>query len=122
MRQLSVSIDCPAAEAYEFLFLPENLLQWASRLGTSVRVTERNSRGVLDFSITRANGSPVYVPLRVVAHGAGCDLVLTLFAPELLDEGFALLRAAKRSLRQAAGSAGSSLSRGNSREGTPMAL
>lgn len=124
MRQLSVSIDCPAAKAYELLVLPENLLKWASRLGTSVRLTERNSRGVLDFSVTRANGSTVYVPLRVVADGAGCDLVLTLFAPELLDEGFALLRAAKRSLDQAAGSAASSLSSvmGSSRTRRPVAL
>jgi len=133
MRQLSVSIDCPAAKAYEFLSLPENLLKWAPRLGASLRLTERNSRGVLDYSVTLPNGSQLYVPLRVVADGGGCQLVLTLFRPpEMADEehGEALL-AAKRILetRRAArdpapGNAGSSWSSvmGNSRTRRPVAL
>jgi hypothetical protein len=87
-KQLSVSIARPAAEAYELLCVPENLSKWASRMGTLVRLTERNARGVLDFSVARANGSRAYVPLRVVSNGAGCELVLTLFAPELSDENF----------------------------------
>src|SRR5262249_43784091 len=37
IRQLSVSIDRPAAEAYEFLAVPENFAKWASGLGTSLR-------------------------------------------------------------------------------------
>ncbi|HEX9785104.1 MAG TPA: hypothetical protein VGA56_20540, partial [Opitutaceae bacterium] len=63
-RKLSVSIDRAAAEAYEFLSLPENFAKWASGLGASLRqagadwiaetaegpatvcFTERNSRGV----------------------------------------------------------------------------
>lgn len=102
MRQLCVSIDRPAAEAYEFLCLPENLPKWASRLGTPVRLTERNARGVLDYSVTRPDGSQVYVPLRVVANGRGCELVLTLFHPAAVsEESFAVLRAAKRILEVA---------------------
>lgn len=124
-RKLSISIDRPAAEAYEFLSLPENFPKWASGLGTAlrkadgewiaetlegpvtVRFTERNSFGVLDHSVTRPQGASVYVPLRVVAKDRGCELVLTLFRPrEMSEEKFAAdaewvmrdLQAAKRIL------------------------
>ena len=124
-RKLSVSIDRAAAEAYEFLSLPENFPKWASGLGASlrqagadwiaetpdgpamVRFTERNSRGVLDHSVKLPRGDSVYVPLRVVAYGEGCELVLTLFRlPGMSDEKFAAdaawvmrdLQAAKRIL------------------------
>jgi hypothetical protein len=108
-KSLSVSINRSAAEAYEFLSLPENFPKWASGLGKSVRhagadwiadtaegpvtvcLTERNSLGVLDHSVTRPNGPTLYVPLRVVANGDGCDLVLTLFRrPDMSDEKFAI--------------------------------
>jgi hypothetical protein len=124
-RKLSVSIQRSAAEAYEFLALPENFPRWASGLGASlrragadwiaetaegpatVRFTERNSRGVLDHSVQLPRGGSVYVPLRVVESGNGCELVLTLFRlPGISDEKFAAdaawvmrdLQAAKRIL------------------------
>jgi hypothetical protein len=108
IRKLSVSIDRPAAEAYEFLSLPENFPKWASGLSKSlrkagdewiaetpegpatIRFSEPNSRGVLDHSVTLPRGTSVYVPLRVVAKGESCDLVLTLFRqPDMSDEKFA---------------------------------
>ena len=70
-KSLRVSIARSAAQAYEFLSVPENFPKWASGLGTSVRqagadwiadtaegpatvcLTERNSHGVLDHSVTR---------------------------------------------------------------------
>lgn len=124
-RKLSVSINRSAAEAYEFLWLPENFPKWASGLGTSLRqagadwiaetpegpvtvcFSERNSYGVLDHSVRLPRGRSIYVPLRVAARGDGCDLVLTLFRrPEMSDEKFAAdaewvmrdLHAAKRIL------------------------
>lgn len=124
-RKLSVSIDRAAAEAYEFLSLPENFPKWASGLGASlrragadwiaetpdgpatVRFTERNSRGVLDHSVQLPRGGSVYVPLRVIANGEGCELALTLFRlPGMSEERFAAdatwvmrdLQAAKRIL------------------------
>jgi hypothetical protein len=124
-RQLSVSIDRAAAEAYEFLSLPENFPKWASGLGASLHragadwiaetpegpatvcFTERNSHGVLDHSVKLPRSGSVYVPLRVIAKGSGCELVLTLFRqPEMSDEKFAAdaawvmrdLQAAKRIL------------------------
>ena len=106
--KLSVSIERPAAEAYEFLSLPENFPKWASGLGKSlrregdewiaetpeghatVRFSDRNSRGVLDHSVTLPSGACVYIPLRIVANGQGCELVLTLFRQiGLSDQKFA---------------------------------
>ena len=125
VRKLSVSINRSAAEAYEFLCLPENFPKWASGVGTSlrrvggdwiaetpegpatVRFTERNSYGVLDHSVQLPRGGSVYVPIRIVAQDQGCELVLTLFRrPEMSDEKFAAdaawvmrdLQAAKRLL------------------------
>ena len=107
-RALAVRIKRSAAEAYEFLSLPENVPKWASGLGASlrrngddwvvetsegpatVRFSERNAYGVLDHQIRLPRGAAVYVPLRVVANGAGCDLVLTLFRrPEMTEAQFA---------------------------------
>lgn len=107
-RKLSVRISRSAAEAYEFLSVPENFPKWASGLGASlrqagadwiaetpegpatVRFSERNSYGVLDHSVKLPRGGSVYVPLRVVAQGDGCELVLTLFRrPEMSEEKFA---------------------------------
>jgi hypothetical protein len=107
-RRLSIAINRVAAEAYEFLSAPENFPRWASGLAGSlrqvgedwiaetpegralVRFSERNAYGVLDHSVTLPRGVTVYVPLRVVARGDGCELVLTLFRrPGMSDERFA---------------------------------
>ena len=125
VRKLSVSIDRSAAEAYEFLSLPENFARWASGMGGSLRraggdwiaetaegtvrvcFSERNGFGVLDHSVTLPQGRSVYVPLRVLPKEQGCELELTLFRqPEMSDEKFAAdaawvmrdLNAAKRLL------------------------
>jgi hypothetical protein len=124
-RTLRVRIDRPAAEAYEFLSLPENFAKWASGMGASlrqvgadwvvetpegpatVRFSERNAYGVLDHSVKLPRSGSIYVPLRVVAQGEGCELVLTVFRrPDMSDEKFAAdaewvmrdLHAAKRLL------------------------
>jgi hypothetical protein len=108
ISKLSVSINRSAAEAYEFLAVPENFPKWASGLGKSlrqagedwiaetpegpatVRFSERNSLGVLDHSVELPRGTSVYIPLRLVAKADGCELVLTLFRqPDMSDEKFA---------------------------------
>jgi hypothetical protein len=126
-KTVRVSIARSAAEAYEFLSVPENFPKWASGLGESLRkvgsdwvaqtaegpvrvcFSEPNSFGVLDHSVTLARGISVYVPLRVVAKARGCELVLTLFRqPDVSDEKFAAdaewvrrdLQAAKRLLEK----------------------
>jgi hypothetical protein len=109
--KIAVSIDRAAAEAYEFLALPDNFPKWASGLkdAVAVRYSERNSYGVLDHAVTMPDGTTVYVPLRVIAQRRGCELVLTLFRrPGMSDEQFAAdagwvrrdLQNAKRILEQ----------------------
>jgi len=95
-RKLSVSIDRPAAEAYDFLARAENFSKWASWIAetpeglATLRLTERNSYGVLDHAVRLPRGISVYVPLRLVPKGEGCELVLTLFRrPDMSDEKFA---------------------------------
>lgn len=122
---LRVSIDRPATEAYEFLSVPQNFPKWASGVGKSlrrdgedwiadtpdgpakVRFSDRNSRGVLDHSVTLLGRGTVFVPLRLMPKGAACELVLTLNRqPGMSDEKFAAdaewvmrdLNAAKRIL------------------------
>jgi hypothetical protein len=124
---LSVPINRPAPEAYEFLSVPENFPKWASGLGASlrragtdwvvetpegpatVRFSERNAYGVLDHAVRLPRSGTVYVPLRLVARGEACELVLTLFRqPDMSDEKFAAdaewvmrdLRTAKRLLEK----------------------
>jgi hypothetical protein len=127
IKKLSIPVDRPATEAYEFLALPENFAKWASGLGGALRrvggewvaqtaegparvcFSERNSFGVLDHSVTPPHGRSVYVPLRVVARDTHCELELTLFRqPGMSDEKFAAdaewvmrdLQAAKRLLEK----------------------
>jgi len=105
---VSVFIERPYPEVYEFLLAPENMSRWASGLGESlaragdewtvqspqgparVRFTGRNTFGVLDHTVYLPDGSQVYVPMRVVEHGDGCEVMLTLFRqPGMTDEHFA---------------------------------
>jgi hypothetical protein len=107
-RRLCVDIERPAVEAYEFLSQPQNLARWASGLAGTlyrdgddwiaetpegparVRFWERNAFGVLDHAVTLPDGTTVYVPLRVLPRGGGCELALTLFRRrDMSDERFA---------------------------------
>jgi hypothetical protein len=104
---ISVSIACPLPRAYGFLRMPENFAKWASGLGKSlersgdewitqtpqgpatVRFTPGNEFGVVDHVVIPPTGAPVYVPMRVVANGEGCEVMLTLFrTPGMSDETF----------------------------------
>lgn len=123
--ELSVAIARSAAAAYDFLALPENFPRWASGVGRllresggdwvaqtaqglmTLRFTDRNRRGVLDYSVTSPRGDPAYVRLRIAAKAGGCELVATLFRePGMSNEKFAAkaqrairdLHAAKRIL------------------------
>ena len=107
-RTLSVYIDRPLPEVYDFIAAPENFARWASGLGTAIaragdawlaensqgplriRFTEPNRFGVLDHYVIPAAGDEVYIPMRAVAHGTGTELLFTLFRqPGWSDEQFA---------------------------------
>jgi hypothetical protein len=107
-RCLSVTVDCPLKLAYAWLAVPENFPLWAAGLATSltevngewiaqspvgamkIRFSPRNDFGVLDHWVFPEAGGEIYVPLRVVANGRGCELTLTLFRqPGMSNERFA---------------------------------
>jgi hypothetical protein len=95
-RHLSIHIDRPVAEVYAFARQPANLPRWAPGLGGAVverdghwlvetpqgplRVTFApvNAYGVLDHEVLTTTGDIVYVPLRAIADGDGCEVVFTL--------------------------------------------
>src|SRR5690606_25502537 len=95
-RHLAVSIDRPLAEVYAFASDPRNLPRWAPGLGAAVEpdgdawVVEtaqgtvgltfapQNEYGVLDHVVRTPTGETVHVPLRAIADGDGCEVVLTL--------------------------------------------
>jgi len=95
-RHLSVYIDRPVAEVYAFASDPANLPRWAQGLGDSVvridddwfvetpegrvrvRFAPDNEFGVLDQEVLTPSGETVYVPLRAIVDGDGCEVVFTL--------------------------------------------
>jgi len=108
VRHLSVTIDRDVASAYEALWRPESFARWASGLASSlqdlegqwiaetpegrarVRFTARNAFGVLDHWVDPPGSAEIHVPLRIIANGSGCELVLTLLRqPGMSDEKFA---------------------------------
>jgi hypothetical protein len=106
-RTITVRIDRPFDKVYEFLVDPANWNQWAFGLGKNIRqsqggwiaddnggvanvqFTPRNSFGVVDHTVTRASGQRVYIPMRLIANGTGCELLFTLFRePNMSDAQF----------------------------------
>lgn len=104
---MSVYIARPVAQVYEYVSDPANLPRWAPGLGGSVvevdgawyvetpegraRVTfaPDNEYGVLDHDVLTPSGEAVYVPLRAIADGDGCEVVFTVRrAPWMTDADF----------------------------------
>jgi hypothetical protein len=106
-RTFSVSIKRSVGDVYDFVSTPSNLPRWASGLGESihkvddewiaetaqgparVRFTERNKFGVLDHIVIPGPGTEIYVPMRVVSNGTGCEILLTLYRlPQMSEQEF----------------------------------
>jgi hypothetical protein len=107
-RVVTVRIDRPFDKVYEFLVDPANWNQWAFGLGKNIRrsqdgwiadsdggvatvqFTPRNNFGVVDHTVIRPSGQRVYVPMRLIANGSGCELMFILFRePNMSDGQFA---------------------------------
>lgn len=106
---ISIGIERPMSEVYDFAADPLNLPKWAAGLaGSEVerdedqwftespmgRVTftfaPRNDFGVLDHDVTLPSGEIVYNPLRVISDDDQCEVVFTLRRrPDMTDEAFA---------------------------------
>ena len=106
-RHVSITIDLPAGEVYDFARNPANLPEWAAGLGGSIEhvdgewVAESpmgrvivafapdNEFGVLDHRVTLPSGLVVDNPMRVIADGAGSEVVFTVRRqPGMTDEEF----------------------------------
>ncbi|WP_326611950.1 SRPBCC family protein [Streptomyces scopuliridis] len=96
-RHISTHIDRPVREVYDYASSPSNLPEWAHGLGGSINridgqwiaesspmgrvvvaFVQKNELGVLDHDVTLPSGEIVYNPVRVIADGAGCEVVFTL--------------------------------------------
>jgi hypothetical protein len=108
VRHLSVAIERVPQDVYAYASKPENMPAWAAGLGHGVsragadwevhtaqgtlkmHFAPPNDYGVLDHTVVLPDGAEVYVPLRVLANGAGSEVVLTLYRqPEMDDAAFA---------------------------------
>lgn len=108
VKFISISISRSSSEVYAFISNPENLPQWASGLGGSIKrvgsdwvaeapmgkvrikFADRNAFGVVDHDVTLSSGMVVYNPMRVLKNNEGSEVVFTLFRqPNMTDEQFA---------------------------------
>ncbi|HEY9205206.1 MAG TPA: SRPBCC family protein [Candidatus Methanoperedens sp.] len=106
-KHISVSINRPADQVYEFASNPENLPRWAEGLSGSIKningdwITEspmgrvkvkfadKNKFGVLDHEVTLPSGANVYNPMRVFPNNDGSELIFTLYRrPEMSEQMF----------------------------------
>ena len=107
-KHISVSINRPANEVYEFASNPENLPQWAAGLSGSienvkgdwiaespmgrvkVEFAEKNKFGILDHDVTLPSGEKIYNPMRVFPNDDGSEVIFTLYQrSDLSDQMFA---------------------------------
>ena len=107
-RNLSIYINRNVKVVYDFVSIPENFRLWASGLGKSlkkvkgewfaetpdgpakIRFSERNEFGVLDHWVNLKPEVQIYIPMRVIQNGGGCELIFTLLRlPGMSDEKFA---------------------------------
>jgi hypothetical protein len=95
-RHISLDIDRPAVEVYDYTSDHTNLPNWASGIGDSIELVDgewvvespmgrltigfvaTNTLGVLDHTVTLATGETFYNPMRVIQHGTGSEVVFTL--------------------------------------------
>jgi len=107
VRHISVSINRPSDQVYDFASKPENLPKWATGLGGSIknvngewiadapmgkvkiRFAKRNTFGILDHDVILESGVIIHNPMRVVPNGSGSEVFFTLFRqPDVSDEKF----------------------------------
>jgi hypothetical protein len=96
---VNMSIARVPEEVAQFVANPENLPAWAHGLCKSIaksgsdwiaetlqgpmkiRFAPKNEFGVLDHYLTNSQGEEITVPMRVLANGAGSELIFTIFRP-----------------------------------------
>jgi hypothetical protein len=112
---LSVTIHNGPQNVYDFVSNGANLPKWATTFCLSaepdgdgwrvqtpqgpatIRLAPWNRYGILDHTVIPDSGETIYVPMRVVPNGTGCEVFFTLFhltfmSPERLANDLALVR------------------------------
>jgi Predicted integral membrane protein len=96
VRYISVSVNKPANDVYQFASNPENFPKWVafiqsirkegdfwvaeSGLGNiKIKWAPKNEWGILDHYVTLPNGETVYNPMRVISNNNGSEFIFTLF-------------------------------------------
>lgn len=96
VRNLSISINRPASEVYQFASNPENFPKWVkfvksisrqgehwvaeSESGTlKIKFAPKNDYGIIDHDVTLSNGETVTNPMRVIRNNQGAEFIFTLF-------------------------------------------
>jgi hypothetical protein len=95
-QHLSIYIERPAAEVYAYVMNPENLPKWAAGLIGAIQNRDghwiaqspmgeievifvpENPYFVADHNVRLSDGTTFNNPMRVIAHGTGCEVVFTL--------------------------------------------
>ena len=95
-QHLSTYIERPAAEVYAYAMNPANLPNWAAGLSGAIEqrdgrwfadspmgeieviIVPENPHFVLDHEVRLPDGTSFDNPMRVIADGAGCEVVFTL--------------------------------------------
>jgi len=104
---ISISINRPPIEVYDFASNPENLPRWSAGLGGSiknvngdwiaespmgrikVKFADKNKFGILDHEVTLLSGEKFYNPMRVFPNNDSSELIFTLYRqPDMSDETF----------------------------------
>ncbi|TWF54233.1 SRPBCC family protein [Neorhizobium alkalisoli] len=104
-RIVHLSIDRNWRHVYDFVHRPENMPQWASGLASGlrqdgedwlgdggpigtirIRFAPQNAFGVIDHTVTLADGTVVENALRVVPNGDGTEIMFTLLRQPGTDD------------------------------------
>lgn len=107
VKNISISINKPTEEVYQFVSAPENFPVWVefiesitkekgntwfakTDLGNiKIEFVPKNNFGIVDHLVTLPDGSSVNNPMRVIANGKGSELVFTLFwIPDRTEKEF----------------------------------
>lgn len=104
VRHLGVSIAVPLARAYAFAHQPDNFPRWAAGLSSSlhhygqhwvaetpqgpavVLFTPPNDYAILDHHVRIAGQADIYIPLRMIAHDDGTEVIFTLLRQPNMDD------------------------------------
>lgn len=107
VKNISISINKPADEVYQFASNPENFPMWIEFIKSvtkedeniwfaetdlgdiKIEFVQKNKLGIIDHVVTLPDGSAINNPMRVITNGKGSELGFTLFwMPNRTEEEF----------------------------------